>query len=128
MIVFRLTKKKYPNALEGKGASLKGGRWNTAGLEVIYTAGNRSLAMAEVAVHFSIGTLPSDYLIHSIFIPDQLSLERLDTSGLPQNWNIFPYTNSTQAIGDQFLFEKKHCILQVPSSVTPGDFNFLINP
>ena len=54
MEVFRLTRSKFSNILSGKGAAEKGARWNSMGMELIYTAANRSLAMAEVAVHFTL--------------------------------------------------------------------------
>ena len=50
MKVFRLTRKKYAEILNGKGASKSGNRWNSKGTEIIYTAESRSLAMAELVV------------------------------------------------------------------------------
>lgn len=51
MQVFRLSRKKYADVLSGQGAAIRGARWNSKGTEVIYTAENRSLAMAEVLIH-----------------------------------------------------------------------------
>jgi len=51
MEVFRLSRAKYADQLSGYGAALKGARWNSRGVEMIYAAENRSLAMAEVLVH-----------------------------------------------------------------------------
>ena len=31
-------------------------------------------------------------------------------------------------MGDKFVGENKYCVLQIPSSVTSGDYNYLINP
>lgn len=53
---YRLARKKYPVELSGRGAALRGARWNSPGTEIIYTARNRALAMAEVAVHLTIAT------------------------------------------------------------------------
>jgi RES domain-containing protein len=128
MEVYRLTREKFAGELSGKGAALKGARWNSIGVELIYTAANRSLAMAEVAVHFSLATIPADYLMMTIFIPDNISLRKLNVSDLPADWNIFPHPASTQLIGDRFAVDNKFCVLQIPSSVTAGDYNFLINP
>lgn len=105
-----------------------GARWNSVGVELIYCAANRSLAMAEVAVHFTLATLPDDYVMMTIFIPDNLLMKKLDTSELPFEWNLFPHSKSTQAIGDMFVSDNQYCILQVPSVVTQGDYNILINP
>jgi RES domain-containing protein len=128
MEVYRLTRKRFAGTLSGKGSALKGARWNSIGVELIYTANNRSLAMAEVAVHFTLATLPSDYLMMTLFIPDDIHIIKFPVSDLPADWNIFPHSASTQFIGDKFVADNKSCILQMPSAVTLGDYNFLINP
>lgn len=128
MEVFRLTRQKFADSLSGKGAALKGARWNSMGIEMIYSAANRSLAMAEIAVHMTLATLPDDYVMVTIFIPDDIAIKKIDVSSLPDKWNVFPHYKSSQKIGDDFIIENKYCILQVPSSVTQDDVNFLLNP
>ena len=128
MEVFRLSRETHAAILSGKGAAIKGARWNSIGVEMIYTAANRSLAMAEVAVHFTLATLPSDYVMTTIFIPEDISLQKLIVKDLPKDWNAFPHPSSTLAIGDIFIANNKFCVLQIPSVVTQGDFNLLINP
>ena len=127
MEVYRLSKEKYKGDLSGKGASLKGARWNSMGVEVLYTASNRSLSMAEVAVHIPLA-LAKDYYMLTIYIPDSVSVLKIKSSDLPDDWNKFPHSDSTKKIGDDFIREGKYCLLQVPSAVTPGDYNYLINP
>jgi RES domain-containing protein len=126
--VFRLTREKFSATLSGKGAALKGARWNSTGVEMIYTAANRSLAMAEIAVHFTLATLPADYMMMAIHLPDDISIQKLTIADLPDNWNSFPHPITTQSVGDRFVRENKYAVLQIPSAVTYGDFNFLINP
>jgi RES domain-containing protein len=128
MEVYRLSREKFSSPLSGVGAALKGARWNSIGIEMIYTAANRSLAMAEVAVHFSISTIPEDYVMITIHIPDNISMKKIEISELPPKWNSFPHLQATQTIGDRFILENKYCVLQIPSSVTQGDYNLLINP
>ena len=128
MEVFRLSREQYAGTLSGAGAAIKGGRWNSTGFELIYAAGNRSLAMAEVAVHFTLATLPDDYMMVTINIPDDLAIKEISENDLPRNWNAFPHPTSTQKLGDQFILEGKYCIAKIPSVVTKGDFNLLINP
>ena len=128
MEVFRLSREKFSKDLSGKGAALKGASWNSPGVEIIYTALNRSLAMAEVAVHFTYATLPSDYVMIAIFIPDDTSILKLSPTDLPPDWNAFPHSISTQTIGDQFIAGHRYCLLQIPSVVIQGDYNILINP
>lgn len=128
MEVFRLSREKFSSPLSGVGAAIKGARWNSVGMEMIYTVANRSLAMAEVAVHFSVSTIPEDYVMITIYIPDDVSMKKIELSELPPNWNAFPHPQTTQSVGDKFIFENKYCVLQIPSAVTQGDFNLLINP
>jgi RES domain-containing protein len=128
MEVFRLSRRKYSDTLSGKGAAIKGARWNYPGVEVIYTASNRSLAMAEVAVHLSVGTLPDDFVMVTISIPDDVVIDTVLTDNLPHNWNQFPYSTSTQKIGSLFVMQRQFCALKVPSAVTKGDYNVMINP
>jgi RES domain-containing protein len=128
MEVFRLAREKHSAVLSGVGAAIKGARWNSMGVEIIYTACNRSLAMAEVAVHFTLASLPRDYVMMTIFIPESISLARVNQGDLQAGWNVFPHPKSAQEIGDRFVRENKYCVLQAPSAVTQGDFNLLINP
>lgn len=128
MQVYRLSREKFANTLSGRGAAIKGARWNSAGVEIIYTASNRSLAMAEVAVHFTLATLPIDYMMTTIFIPDDIPLQRLQLTDLPKDWNTFPHPTNTQKIGDTFINDNEYCILEIPSAVTQGDVNIVINP
>jgi len=126
--VFRLTRSKYKDQLNGVGAALQGGRWNSQGIHVVYTSGNRSLAMAEVVVHIALGALPKDYFMLTIYIPDNIPIKHIPESELPHDWHRFPPTRETSKYGDQFILNEKFPVLKVPSAITPGDFNYLINP
>ncbi|MFN8437381.1 MAG: RES family NAD+ phosphorylase [Cytophagales bacterium] len=128
MKVFRLAREKFATSLSGKGAALKGARWNSVGIELIYTAMNRSLAMAEVAVHFTLATLPEDYMMITIDIPDDIPIKKHSIEELPLNWKDFPHPKSTQRFGDEFVHENKFVGLMIPSVVTQGDYNLLLNP
>lgn len=128
MEVFRLSREKYAHILSGKGAAIKGARWNSTGVELIYSTENRSLAMAEVAIHFTLATIPTDYMMITINIPDNIPIKIISESGLPSDWKDFPHPSSTQKFGNDFVSENKFCVLKVPSVVTQGDFNILINP
>jgi RES domain-containing protein len=128
MIVYRLSRGKYRLDLSGKGAELYGGRWNSKGVAMLYTSQSRALAFAEVAIHMPVGIVPKDYFLISIKLPDTASILTLANTDMPADWRSNPHSNSTQTIGDQFIVESNYLILQVPSAVVPGDFNFLINP
>ena len=128
MRVFRLSKRKYSKALNGKGAAKSGNRWNSKGTEIFYTAESRALAMAEVAVHLTIATLPRDYVMIEIEIPNNIKVKELDLKVLDEDWNNHPPNSITQKIGDNFIDSIDECLLKVPSAVVQGDFNYLINP
>jgi len=126
--VFRLQRKRYGTILSGLGAAQFGGRWNSPGTEMVYTSGNRSLAMAEVLVHLSMAAMPHDFRMLTIDIPEALALEELHLKDLHPDWNRFPHIPQTQLQGDAFIQGNRAAVLKVPSVITPGDFNFLFNP
>lgn len=128
MEVFRLTKRKYAHTLSGLGAARFGNRWNSKGVEMIYTAQNCALAMAEVAVHLSLATLPDDFVMLEIDIPGSVDIRILDQINLGSNWDVFPYNPNTQLLGNAFIANQKSAVLKVPSAVVKGEHNFLINP
>lgn len=128
MQVFRLSRKKYAKDLSGKGAAIFGNRWNSKGIEMLYTAQSRALAMAEVLVHLSLAALPDDYMMIEIEIPDFIEVELINSKSLDANWNSNPLDAQTQALGDAFIHSKEKCVLKVPSAVVKGDFNYLLNP
>lgn len=84
--------------------------------------------MSEVAVHLSFGTLPMDFVMVTIEIPDDISISRIDPDTLSPDWNKFPYTSSNQKIGDEFIRKGENGLLYVPSAVVKGELNVLINP
>ena len=128
MKVYRLSRKKYSEELSGKGAAMVGGRWNSRGTEIIYTAESRALAMAEVAVHLTLATMPDDFVMVEIEIPDEVKFTVAERTELSKNWNAFPYDLKTQGVGDDFVRKEEFCLLKIPSAVVPGDHNYLINP
>jgi RES domain-containing protein len=128
MIVYRLTKADYGTDLSGKGAEATGGRWNSKGVPMVYTGSSRALCTAEIAVHIPLGLIPSGYQLTTLEIPDKCGVEELDPDQLTTDWNSYPYTRTTQQLGDSFIKVKKSLAMKVPSAAVQGDFNFLINP
>jgi RES domain-containing protein len=128
MIVFRLSKSKYALDISGKGAEQSGGRWNSKGITLLYTSESRALCTTEIAVHTPLGNIPLDYQIVSIEIPDDIKVEELLASELPEDWKSLPHSHSTQEIGDKFVHTNKFLVLKVPSVVVQEEYNFLINP
>lgn len=125
---WRIVKSKYAaDAFSGQSASDYGGRWNSPGTRIVYTASSTSLALLEILVHLGFPqTLPSYSLILAIF-DDDLVLH-LDQPSLPDNWREQPSPRETQAIGDEWIAGGRSAVLAVPSVVVPHETNLLINP
>ncbi|WP_293400555.1 RES domain-containing protein [Phenylobacterium sp.] len=105
--------------LDGEGARLFGGRWNSPGRPMIYTAASPSLAVLEVLVRFDLPPelLRNDYRLLSIHVPDDAPvLELEDLPGDPR------------AVGDDFLSRGEALVLRAPSAVVPQERNSLVNP
>jgi RES domain-containing protein len=128
MIVYRLSKSTYASDLTGKGAERTGGRWNSKGVPVIYTASSRALCTTEIAVHVPLGIVPADFVLTTIKIPDKFICTELEMADLGPNWRTFPYSGATQKLGDQFVKLQQFLVIKVPSAVVQGDYNYLINP
>lgn len=126
---WRIVQKRWAqSAFSGYGARLEGGRWNRAGIPMVYTAESLSLASLEIIVH-----LPEASLLYTTYVripvtfsPDQMTVLSKDT--LPADWDSIPESESTQKIGTEWASENRSLLLKVPSSVVPEEHNFLINP
>lgn len=120
MIVYRLAKAAF-TALDGEGARLYGGRWNSPGRPVIYAAASPSLAVLEVLVHLDLPAelMPDDYRMLGIEIPEDAAAERLEHTPAADE--------ECRAMGDAFLDRGEALVLLVPSIVVPQERNALIN-
>lgn len=128
MQLFRLAKLKYSKDVSGKGAEIAGARWNSKGIAMLYTAQSVALATTEIAVHVPLGILPKGYVAITYELPEEIRVEELKETELPNDFSSIPHSYSTQVIGDEFVMGKRTLVLKVPSVVVPGDYNFLINP
>jgi RES domain-containing protein len=114
-------------AFDGEGARLHGGRWNSPGTPMVYTAENVALATLEILVHLQSSAALSNYsLISAAF--DDPRVEHLDRALLPPDWNTYPAPVELQEIGDQWVAASRSFVLRVPSAVVFGQSNYLINP
>ena len=128
MILYRASKSKYSKKLSGEGAKEAGGRWNSKGIPIIYTAENEALCQLETLAHFNLTETPNGYKLISIYAPDTISTKTVQLSDLPKDWNSIPYKKVSQKIGDELYRENKYLLLKVPSVSAETCFNCLINP
>lgn len=126
MKVYRLSKSKYADDLNGTGAKLYGGRWNAVGIPCIYTAASRALAVLEFTVNVTIDFLPKNLSI-STFEIDEAFIQKVALDDLPPEWKITPAPLATKKLGTTLL-KNGAPILRFPSVVIPDEFNYILNP
>ncbi len=127
MRAWRIVKEKHAaTAFDGEGARLYGGRWNSRGTRVIYTSASLSLAALENLVHLR-PPVVFRYVAVAVEFDDRL-VERADTTALPRDWNEEPPPQAAQEIGDLWVRQARSVVLELPSVIIPGEFNYLLNP
>jgi RES domain-containing protein len=128
MFVWRIAGAIY-DPLDGEGARRAGGRWNNVGHPLVYTAGTQALAILETLVHVDPDLLPRDYALYQIEIPDQVGIESVSHTELPDDWRI-PGHPACRDIGDTWYREGRTAVLQVPAApLHDGDeHGYVINP
>ena len=130
MLVYRITKTQYAERLTASGGAA---RWNSRGPSspgqfVVYTAASRALVCLENVVHRSGEGLNDLFRVMVIDIPDALPIERIDLEILPANWADFQQYGYCQQRGSDWLLRGTTAVLQVPSAIIPGEYNYLLNP
>jgi RES domain-containing protein len=125
---WRIFKRKHAaRPFDGEGARLTGGRWNSKGNRVVYTAEHCSLAVLELLVHLDKSSVLPAYSVCPVSF-DETLVERLDRSRLPANWRRSLAPPELAKIGDAWLGAMSSVVLEVPSAVIEIENNYLINP
>jgi RES domain-containing protein len=122
MILYRCTLESHiDNTLSGDGASRYGGRWNSKGVPVIYTAESRIMAVLELVIRQPIDKICSDFRIVPLQAPDNFIQPKI-----PSGWKEDELI--TQKLGDTLLRNRENLIIKVPSALLSNSYNYLINP
>lgn len=125
---WRIVKEKHAStAFTEEGARLFGGRWNSPGTSVVYTAESQSLAVLEMLVHLDLPELLKRYVLFEITFSEEL-VSSLERSTLPQNWRGDPVPSEVQLMGDAWAAGQSSAIFKVPSALVPDESNYLLNP
>lgn len=128
MVVHRLAKRKYAHdPLGGSGGLLVGGRWHHKGTRIVYCAQSLSLASLEFFVRFEPLAKAIALVALEIEVPDAL-VEDLPAASLPSTWGTTSPASATADIGTDWVNSGRSVALRVPSVLTRGEFNVLINP
>jgi RES domain-containing protein len=115
------------DAFSGEGARLYGGRWNSAGVRMVYLSSTLSLAALETLAHAEPRALAHDWVTYAVEIPEDLALE-LRIEDLPADWRDMPTSTGTRRSGDAWAAANASVALSVPSAIVPVERNWLLNP
>ena len=73
MVVYRIAKKRYLSDLSATGARLYGGRWNRAGVPMIYSSSHLSLAVLELLANHNRHLVDDSFGYIKLSIPDHMT-------------------------------------------------------
>ena len=121
--IYRVCRARYAR-LDGEGARLAGGRWNSPGRTVVYMAESISLAVLENLVHMAGQDFPTNYVSVAAVLPE--NLHSATERDLRQRADLRDL--SSQALGDCWIESKESAVLEVASIVVPHEHNYLLNP
>lgn len=128
MQLWRISKARFANkSFSGEGTRLFGGRWNFAGVSMIYTSPSLALAAIEFFVHLDPSDAPEDLVSISAALPDELPTEQVDVHQLPAHWRRIDNEN-LQKFGSDWASSMRTAALIVPSAAIDGEWNVLLNP
>src|ERR1017187_2980175 len=121
--VYRVCRARYAR-LDGEGARLAGGRWNSPGRAVVYMAGSVALAVLENLVHMSLQDFPVGYVCVAAVLPDSMNIATERELRLRDDLREL----SSQDLGDWWIDSKESAVLEVPSAVVADEHIYLLNP
>ena len=129
MRAWRLALGRFPE-LDGEGARLYGGRWNSPGTPMVYAATHLALALLEQLVHLSPERLPRALRAFAIELPPDAGIEHASLAT--------DDAEVTRRFGDAWVASRRAAAIAVPSVLVPerpmpGELvteerNVLLNP
>ena len=114
--------------MDGEGAFRHGGRWNAAGVRVVYASSTLALAALEYLVHVDPDDAPSDLVAVALEIPAGTVNDVESRAIVPADWRAATAPDSCRQIGAEWIGSGTSLGLAVPSVIIPGERNLLLNP
>jgi RES domain-containing protein len=124
MLAYRITLKTFSKSIFAPGLS---GRWNGSGRKVVYCAESIALAFLENMVRRQGVGFNTDFRIMFLEIPDDLSVQTIAATDLPDGWRSFTDYSACQSVGNAWYDAATFPILKVPSAVLPESFNYVVH-
>ena len=128
MRIYRICRVEHLENFEGHGASFRhGGRWDKAGVPVLYFAESASVAMLEMANYLpSPRLVPATYRLGIYEVASFASMKRWQVGDLPKEWDEYPHSQWTRQEGTEWLLHGKESLLSVPSAAVPGGLENIV--
>jgi len=129
-LVWRLAPAEFHSELDGEGARLFGGRWNSPGLRALYTSSHLSLSVLETYVNIPLmlrTSLPAFQAV-KISIPDNASTTRISATRLDELLATPDPVAAIRSVGDGWVTRRDSLVLRVPSVLVPEEDNLIVNP
>ena len=128
VVGWRIVKQRHAaSAFSGEGARLFEGRWNSAGVAMVYCSEHVSLAALEILVHIQ-PIVPRDKFRLFRASWDEKIMISLEAKKLPRGWNTAMAGSASRQVGDDWIKSGKSAVLSVPSVIVPRERTFLLNP
>ena len=127
VVGWRMVKEKHAkSAFSGEGACIFEGRWNSAGVRMVYCSEHLSLAALEILVHIQPVIMRDRFRVFRITWNDAMMV--IVDLRLPKGWNAQPPGAISKSIGDEWIKSRRSAVLAVPSAIVPLERTFLLNP
>jgi len=101
-----------------------GGRWSPPGKACVYASLSPAGALLEYLAHLE-GESPRDLMMAVATVPQGTVLSETNE---PSTWKELPYRHEVQQVGASWLESGRSLALRVPSALSAGDSNVLLNP
>jgi RES domain-containing protein len=128
IVGWRIVKEKHAKtAFSGEGARVFEGRWNSAGVRMVYCSEHLSLAALEILVHTQPIAIQGKFRVFEVRW-DETMTSAIELKKLPKGWNTQPPTAASKSIGDDWVRSARSVVLVVPSVIVPQERTFVLNP
>ena len=102
-------------------------RWNATDVRVVYAPSTLALAALEYLVHVDPDDSPSDLVAVALKIPADTVVDVESRALMPADWRAATAPDSCGLIGADWISSGASLGLDVPSVITPGERNLLLN-
>jgi RES domain-containing protein len=128
VVGWRIVKDKHARAaFSGEGARIFEGRWNSAGVRMVYCSENLALAALEILAHTQPVRMRDKFRAFRIGFDESL-MEIVDLKKLRKGWDAQPAGPLSRQIGDDWINSGRSAVLALPSVLVPLERSFLLNP